>query len=125
MSEQYYWDLRNPDGAMLGLEYARGVSAPTDVMLAHALPERVDVVVRDENDVVVARGKDLSHDDSTPMARLHVRDGAVARENIWPDDTDVGRFVILPGGEIGTLCEWWNADDGSEWRWRVEFYNHT
>ena len=61
MSKQYYWDLRNPDGAMLGLEFARGVSAPTEVMLAHALPERVDVVVRDEDGRVVASGEGLKH----------------------------------------------------------------
>jgi hypothetical protein len=33
--------------------------------------------------------------------------------------------VILPGGEVGTLIRWWNTEDGSEWRWQVEFYNHT
>jgi hypothetical protein len=27
--------------------------------------------------------------------------------------------------EAGTLLEWWNAADGSEWRWKIEFYNHT
>ena len=36
-----------------------------------------------------------------------------------------GALVILPGGEVGTLVAWWNAADGSEWRWRVEFYNHV
>lgn len=125
MSEQYVWDLRNPDGGMLGLEFARGVSAPCDVMLAHALPERVDVVVRDENDRVVAKGEQLSDEQSRPMARLFLEDGTVTRQNVWPDESDIGRLVILPGGEIATLREWWNADDGSEWRWQVEFYNHT
>ncbi len=24
----------------------------------------------------------------------------------------------------GLLTAWWNADDGSSWRWSVEFYNH-
>ena len=121
MSKQYYWELRNPDGAMLGLEFARGVSAPTDVMLAHALPERVDVVVRDENDQVVARGEGLEHPESTPIARLRVGGSSVTRENVWPDDSDLGRLVILPGGEIGTVCEWSHAEDHSSWRWKVEF----
>ena len=22
------------------------------------------------------------------------------------------------------LVSWWNAEDESEWRWQVEFYNH-
>ena len=121
MSEQYYWQLRNPDGAMLGLEFAHGVSAPTDVMLVHAAPERLDVVVRDENDEVVARGEALEHPESSPMARLTVRDGAVTRENIWPTEAELGSLVLLPGGEIGTVCEWRHADDHSTWRWKVEF----
>jgi hypothetical protein len=33
--------------------------------------------------------------------------------------------VILPGGEIGILTAWWNADDGSEWRWSIELRNHA
>ena len=121
MSKQYFWDLRNPDGAMLGLEFARGVSAPTDVMLAHALPERVDVVVRDEDGNVVASGDGLQHPESTPIGRLRVEGDKVTRENVWPDDSDIGRLVILPGGEIGTVCEWSHADDRKSWRWKVEF----
>lgn len=118
----YTWELRNPDGGMLGLEFARGVSAATDVILAHSLPERVDVEVRDD-ERVVAKGEGLSGDEPTPMARLWLRSGAVVRESIWPEEEDIGRLVILPGGEIGTLLSWWNAGDGSEWRWQVEFHN--
>jgi hypothetical protein len=60
-----------------------------------------------------------------PMSRLSLQNGQVAREDRWPGQDDIGSLVILPGGEVGTLVEWWNAPDGSEWRWRVEFYNHT
>jgi hypothetical protein len=119
------WDLRNPDGGMLGLEFARGVAEATDCMLVHALPERVTVTVTDEAGRVVARGQELSHPDSRPMARLLVRGDRVERENVWPDASDNGRPVILPGGEVGVLLSWWNAADGSEWRWQVEFSNHT
>lgn len=118
----WVWELRNPDGAMLGLEFARGTSDPTDCLLAHALPERVSVTVTDD-DAVVARGEGLGHHESAPMARLWVANGRVRRENVWPDDSDIGRAVILPGGEIGLLLAWWNADDHSEWRWQVEFTN--
>jgi hypothetical protein len=31
--------------------------------------------------------------------------------------------VVLPGGEAGVLTAWWNAEDGSAWRWSVEFSN--
>jgi hypothetical protein len=119
----YTWELRNPDGGMLGIEFARGVSAAADVMLAHSLPERVDVVVRDDDDRIVAKGEGLTGDEPTPMARLSLRSGAVVRESVWPAEADIGRLVILPGGEIGTLVSWWNADDGTEWRWQVEFHN--
>lgn len=117
------WDLRNPDGGMLGLEFARGVAEATDCMLAHSLPDRVNVTVTDETGKVVAQGDEISADESRPMARLWVRGDRVERENVWPDDSDLGRPVILPGGEVGILRSWWNAEDGSEWRWQVEFSN--
>ena len=119
----FTWDLRNPDGGMLGLEFARGVVDATECMLAHSLPERVNVTVTDEAGNVVAKGDELSSQASRPMARLWVRGDRIERENVWPDDSDVGRPVILPGGEVGILCSWWNADDGSAWRWQVEFSN--
>ncbi len=124
MSDDYVWEIRTPDGGSQGLEVARGRSAPADVMLAHALPERVDVEVRKAEGDVVARAFDLSDPSrSTPISRLTVRDGSVSRENIWPDDGDIGRPVLLPGGEIGILKSWWNADDESEWRWVIELHN--
>ena len=59
-----------------------------------------------------------------PIARL-TRDGeTISREDLWPSQEAVGQLVILPGGEVGKLLSWWNAEDGSEWRWQVEFYNH-
>jgi hypothetical protein len=59
------------------------------------------------------------------MTRLERSDSEVLREDRWPVDADLGALVILPGGEVGTLVSWWNAGDGSEWRWRVEFENHA
>jgi hypothetical protein len=121
----HIWELRNPDGAMLGMEFARGVTAKSDCMLAHALPERVSVTVTDADGEVVAKGEGLDHPAERPMARLWLRGDRVERENVWPDETDLGRPVILPGGEVGILRSWWNADDGSAWRWQVEFENST
>lgn len=121
----HIWELRNPDGGMLGLEFARGLTEQVECLLAHALPERVTVTVTLEDGTVVAKGEDLSHPDERPMARLWVRGDGIERENVWPDDSDLGRPVILPGGEVGILRTWWNADDGSAWRWQVEFSNTT
>jgi hypothetical protein len=40
-----------------------------------------------------------------------------------PDQEDLGRLVILPGGEAGILTAWWHAPDHSEWRWQLELSN--
>jgi hypothetical protein len=60
-----------------------------------------------------------------PMARLQRAGMSIRRDDRWPAEEDLGTLVILPGGEAGELKSWWNADDGSEWRWRLEFYNHV
>ena len=125
MGETYVWELRNPDGGAMGLEFARGQSSPTDVMLVHATPTRINVEVRTWEGQLVAAGRNLKHEDVAPMARLSITDGKVTRENIWPTDEDVGMPVILPGGEVGILKAWWNDDIGQEWRWSVEFANRA
>ena len=118
------WDLWYPDAAAQGLPFARGRLAATDVLLVHAAPEALDVVVRDDEGQVLAQGSGLVRTAERPMARLTVGDGQIVRQDLWPDEGDIGTPVILPGGEVGILLSWWNAEDGSEWRWRVEFYNH-
>jgi hypothetical protein len=118
------WDLWYPDAAAQGLPFARGRLAATDVLLVHAAPARLDVVVRDDDGKVLAQGNGLTRTAERPMARLTIRDRQIAREDLWPADDDIGRPVIVPGGEVGILLSWWNAYDGSEWRWQIEFYNH-
>lgn len=124
-NDLHTWEIRNPDGGMLGLEFAKGRMAAHAEVLCHALPERVDVEVRGTSGMVVASAHGLEGGASTPMARLSIRGGAITRENVWPDEDDLGKPVILPGGEIGILRSWWNADDGSQWTWNVEFHNET
>lgn len=118
------WDLWYPDAAAQGLPFARGRLAATDILLVHAAPETLDVAVRGDDGQVLAQGRGLARTAERPIARLMVHDGQIAREDLWPADDDIGRPVILPGGEVGILLGWWNAADGSEWRWQVEFYNH-
>jgi len=118
------WDLWYPGAAAQGLPFARGRLAVTDVLLVHAAPETLDVSVRGDDGQVLAQGRGLARTAERPIARLLVRNGQIEREDLWPTDDDIGRPVILPGGEVGILMSWWNAADGSEWRWQVEFYNH-
>jgi hypothetical protein len=58
------------------------------------------------------------------MSFLVRRDREITLEDGWPTEADLGRLVILPGGEAGILQKWWHAEDNGEWRWGVEFYNH-
>jgi hypothetical protein len=124
VAEQHTWDLWYPNAAARGLPFARGRLDAVEILLVHAAPEVLDVDVRRDVGSVVARGRGLTRTADRPMARLTITDDAISRIDLWPGAEDNGRPVILPGGEVGILLAWWNAEDGSEWRWRVEFYNH-
>lgn len=124
MTELEIWDLWYPNAAAQGLSFARSRLDHTDVLLVHAAPESLRVEVRDDSGRLLAFGDQLARTKRTPMARL-VRNGErINRTDIWPSEGDIGRPVILPGGEVGILKSWWNAPDEQEWRWQVEFYNH-
>ena len=119
------WDLWFPDAGATGIPFARGRLDPTDVLWVHAAPPSLNVTVRDGEERVIASGKELPRvGKRLPLTRLARKGDAVEREDRWPTQADLGALVILPGGEVGRLIAWWNADDGSEWRWQVEFYNH-
>jgi hypothetical protein len=119
------WDLWIPDLAATGVSFARGRIDPQQVIWVHAAPAVLAVTVRDGNDRVIARGEGLERQgESLPLTRLERVGERVTREDRWPLPADLGSIVLLPGGEAGILRAWWNADDGSEWRWQVEFYNH-
>lgn len=124
MADHQIWDLWYPGAAAQGLPFARGRLEATPILLVHAAPDRLDVAVRDDDGRLLAEGKRLAQTADRPMARLSIQGAEVAREDLWPQDADIGRPVILPGGEVGILLSWWNAADGSAWRWRVEFFNH-
>jgi len=95
------WDLWFPNAGATGLSFARcrvGADAAADRVLVHAAPRRLEVTVRDEH-------------------------GTIELADHWPDQDDLGRLVILPGGEVGILTAWWHAPDHSEWRWQLELSN--
>ena len=123
-SKLHTWELWYPGSGATGLPIARARIDPIDVVWAHSMPRRMAVTVRQDDDRVVARGEPLERrGDYLPMTRLTVEGDAVHREDRWPTDADLGTIVILPGGEAGVLTAWWNAEDGSAWRWSVEFSN--
>ncbi len=124
MSKQQIWDLWIPDVAAQGVLFAHGRLNATQVLLVHAAPEKLTVEVYDDKRNIMAQGTDLARTANTPMARLQVKGKEVMREDIWPTEVDYGLPVILAGGEVGILQEWWNDKEQQQWRWRLEFYNH-
>ena len=123
-SQLQIWDLWYPQAGATGVPFARGRLETTKVLLVHAPPPMLIVEVRSERGQRLAYAQDLTQTADRPIARLMIQDSHIVREDLWPAQEDVGLFVILPGGEVGQLKSWWNAEDGSEWRWQVEFYNH-
>jgi hypothetical protein len=123
-SQLQIWDLWYPQAGATGVSFARGRLEVTKVLLVHAPPPMLTVEVRSEDGKRLAYAQDLGQTADRPIARLTLQEGQVTREDLWPHQEEIGLLVILPGGEVGKLISWWNADDGSEWRWQVEFYNH-
>ncbi len=118
------WDLWYPQAAATGVSFARGRLNETNVLLVHAPPPTLTVEIRSEDGRRLAYGQDLSQTADRPIARLTLWGEQISREDVWPAESEIGQLVILPGGEVGKLISWWNAEDGSEWRWQVEFFNH-
>jgi hypothetical protein len=118
------WELWYPGAGATGLPVARARIDPAEVVWAHAMPRKVSVTVRQGDDRVVARGEGLGRAGGyLPMTRFTLEGETIGREDRWPTDADLGSVVILPGGEAGILMAWWNAEDGTAWRWSVEFSN--
>jgi hypothetical protein len=122
------WDSWFPDAGATGASFARSRvddQAARNRLLVHAAPPKLEVVVRDQDGKLIAQGRGLERGQSGPMSYLVRQDDTIVLEDGWPTQDDLGRLVILPGGEAGILKAWWHANDHSEWRWQVEFYNHT
>ena len=117
------WELWYPKASAAGLSFSRSEIDPQETVLVHAAPDTLRVIVRSEDGTLKAEGKELAATLDSPMARLRCVGGKIEREDVWPTTEDIGRIVLLPGGEAGALLEWWNAPDKSEWRWKIEFYN--
>ena len=120
------WDLWFPGAGATGLAFARahveGADA-ADRVLVHAAPPRLDVAVRDDDGRTLALGEGLERGAPGPITFLVRAGNRILLEDGWPADGDLGRVVILPGGEAGILKSWWNAEDRRSWRWTVELFN--
>ena len=122
------WDLWFPDAGATGIAFARSRvddQAAGNRLLVHAAPPKLEVAVRDQDGKLLAHGQGLERGQPGPMSYLVRQNDTILLEDAWPTPDDLGRLVILPGGEAGILKSWWHAEDHSEWRWQVEFSNHT
>lgn len=122
------WDLWFPDVGATGISFARSRvddQVAGNRLLVHAAPPKLDVAVRDQDGKLIAQGNGLERGQSGPMSYLLRQDDTILLEDGWPTPDDLRRLVILPGGEAGILKAWWHANDHSEWRWQLEFYNHN
>jgi len=118
-----YWTVWYPQAAATGVLIARGLIDPTGTILFHAAAPSITVEVSDQDGMRLAFGQNLIRTQDTPICRLTIEGRGIRREDIWPAEADLGRVVLLPGGEAGALLNWWNAPDHQEWRWQIEFYN--
>ena len=121
-------DLWFPDAGATGIPFARSRiddQAAGDRLLVHAAPPKLDVAVRNQDGTLIAQGSGLERGQPGPMSYLLRQGDTILLEDGWPTPDDLRRLVILPGGEAGILKAWWHADDHSEWRWQIEFSNHT
>jgi hypothetical protein len=122
--QRQFWDIWYPQAGSTGISFARGLLAVTDTLLVHSPPPVLTVEIRSEAGQRLAYSQDLARTADRPMAVLMRQGNQVSRQDRWPTAKEIGQLVLLPGGEVGVLLKWWNAKDGSEWRWQVEFYNH-
>ena len=121
------WDLWFPSAGATGVSFARSrveADAAGDRLLVHAAPPELEVTVRGEDGRVQAEGRGLKRGAPGPMSYLVRQGDRIGLEDGWPTQADLGRLVILPGGEAGILQGWWHAGDHSEWRWQIELSNH-
>lgn len=119
------WELWYPQAGATGMLFGRSrIDAVADALLVHAAPRVLTVLVRGADGRGLATGSDLAATADTPIARLTRHGDQIVRADVWPDNADLGRVVLLAGGEAGVLKHWWHAADHGEWRWQIELYNH-
>jgi hypothetical protein len=118
-----FWEVWYPEATATGMLVGRGRLQHTETLLVHAVPDVITVEVSSTDGLRLAYGRNLKRTQQSPICRLRREGDSISREDIWPADADLGLPVLLPGGEVGILRAWWNADDRKEWRWQIELYN--
>jgi len=121
------WDLWIPGVGATGWSFGRSVidaSAAIDGVLIHAAPRVLSVTVRQPDGQILAQAV-LDRGSDSPLCRINRQTEGMSAHEVWPSDSDIGRVVLLPGGEAGILTQWWNNADHTAWRWGLEFSNQV
>jgi hypothetical protein len=112
------WAVETSKDGVTWRFFGRAWKSPGEPVLMHA-PVRwlryrqlVPVEGSDWSEPIEAEG-------ATPMSIVSMEDAT--RRDVWPDASHVGLPVVLPGGEIGRLLSFEHAEDGSTWRYSLEF----
>lgn len=109
-----HWDIWYPETASRGLLFGAGSMDATYRLWVHAAPPVRRVEVRDALGRRLAIAEQLEREgDRLPMTLLERSEAGISRVDRWPVAGDMGSAVMLPGGEVGVLRSWWNANDGS------------
>jgi hypothetical protein len=98
--------------------FGRAWKSPGELVLMHA-PVRW---VRYRQLIPVERSEwsePVESSGETPMSIVSMEKGT--REDLWPGPEHVGLPMLLPGGEIGRLKAFEHDQDGSSWRYTLEF----
>jgi hypothetical protein len=101
-------------------------SPPLTSAMSSSTPHQgqAEIEVVADNGDLIASGRPQRTGDYSPITELVLNGGEIRRREVWPTDEHLGLAVLLPGGEVGVLTAWRNAEDHSWWQWSVEFSNH-
>jgi hypothetical protein len=97
--------------------FGKGWTLPGEPLLLHAVPRFVRFKRADENGSTWC--EPLERAGEEPMTLLDLEQGL--RRDLWPSSEHVGLPMLLPGGENGRLLAFEHAEDGSTWRYSLEF----
>ena len=117
MGEHIPWAVETSRDGEKWRFFGKGWTLPGESLLLHAVPRYLRYKRADENGSTWCEPLERVGDE--PMTMLRPDEGV--REDLWPGPEHLGLPMLLPGGENGRLVAFEHAEDGSNWRYTLEF----